>query len=124
MAKAKYFNPKDFVNKVIADSHLGDVDEKTRSVLEDAVQRRLAERITATIINQFNEKEFVLLEKILDDHPELDEIDAISVISSNIPGLQDKLGKAVTDLYEEITYDAGEIQKSMDMRKAAETVKL
>ena len=122
--KVKYFDYREFVNKVLEDCKLGSMPEQVKVELEDAVERRLGERITATIINTFGERELRLLEKVLVDHPELDEVDALTVVSSNIPGLQEKLGKAIQDLYDELTYEASSIQQSMDMRAVAEASKL
>jgi len=122
--KPQYFDPKFFVDKVMRDCDFGKIDDKMRKELEEGIQRRLAERVVATIIDSFNEREFVLLEKVMEDHPELDDIDAIMLISTEIKNLQPRLEKAITDLYEEMTYDAAEIQKSMDMRKVAEESKV
>lgn len=118
--KPQYFDPKVFVDKIMRDCDFGEIDEKTRLALEEGIERRLAERIVATIINGFNAREFSLLEMVMEDHPELDDIDCIMLISKEIPNLQERLEKAIMDLYEEMTYDAREIQRAMDNRAMAE----
>jgi hypothetical protein len=120
--KPQYFDPKFFVDKVMNDVDFGEIDQKTRSALEEGIQRRLAERIVAAIIDGFNEREFVLLENVIENHPELDDIDAIMLISNDIPNLKDRLEKAITDLYDEMVYDATQIQEAMDRRQEAESV--
>ncbi len=118
--KPQYFDPTVFVDKVMRDCDFGDIDDKTRSALEEGIQRRLAERIVASIIDSFNEREFTLLEKVMEDHPELDDIDCIMLISTEVPNLEQRLEKAIMDLYDELTYDARQIQQAMDNRKQAE----
>jgi|GEM_PF-2045945 len=120
--KPQYFDPKVFVDKVMRDCDFGDLDEETRVALEEGIQRRLAERIVASIIDSFNEREFTLLEKVMEDHPELDDIDAVMLISTEIPNLQEKLEKAIMDLYDELVFDAKEIQQAMDARKQSEGI--
>ena len=118
--KPQYFDSKVFVDKVMRDCNFGEIDDKTREALEEGIQRRLAERIVATLIDSFTEREFALLEKVIESHPELDDIDAIMLISNEIPNLQERLEKAIMDLYEEMTYDAKEIQQALDTRAMAE----
>ncbi len=118
--KVQYFNSQAFVDKVLEDCQLGDVSAQERSELEEQVERRLSERITATVINGMTERDMQLYEKVLADHPELDDMDALTVIASNLPDLQMKLLKSIQDLYEELTYDAQQIQMAMDRRVQAE----
>ena len=122
MAK-HYFDPKAFVQKVIQDCKLTNESEVIRQKLEDRIELALSDRITATIVAKFTERELQLLDKMLEDHPELDEFDAISMIAPSIPGMQEELQKAIDDLYEELTHDAAEIDRAMQMRRAAEQAK-
>ncbi len=118
--KVHYFNSKAFVQKVLDDCDLGEVSSSLRGELEEQVERRLAERITAVIVHNFEDKELTLFEKVMQDHPELDDIDAMTIVAAGIPDLQVKLLKGIQDLYEELTYDAREIQKAIDLRAQAE----
>ena len=118
--KVQYFNPQAFVDKVLDDCKLGDVDANVRAELAEQVERRLSERITATIINAMTDKDMRLYEKVLADHPELDDMDALTVVASSLPDVQVKMLKSIQDLYEELTYDAQQIQYSMDRRTQAE----
>lgn len=118
--KVQYFNSQAFVDKVLQDCDLGDVSAQERAELEEQVERRLSERITATVINSMTDRDMNLYEKVLADHPELDDMDALTVIASNLPDLQLKLLKSIQDLYDELTYDARQIQTAMDRRAEAE----
>lgn len=120
MAKKHYFDPKEFVQKVLQDCKLTNEQGEVRQKLEDRIELALSDRITATIVANFDEREFALLEQIMEDHQELDEFDAISMIAPNVPGMQEELQKAIQDLYEELVHDAAEIDRALEMRKAAE----
>lgn len=118
--KAQYFEPKMFVDKVMRDCDFGELDDQTERALRSGIQRRLSERIVASIIDSFTEREIALLEKVIEDHPELDDVDAIMLISTEVPNLHERMEKGIMDLYEELTYDAREIQGAMDRRAQAE----
>lgn len=114
--KPQYFDPKVFVDQVMKDCDFGQLDAQTDSALRSGIQRRLGERIVATVIDSFSEREFALMEKVMEDHPELDDIDALMLISTEVPNLDQQLEKAIRDLYEEMVYDTKKIQEAMDNR--------
>lgn len=118
--KVQYFNSQAFVDKVLEDCDLGDISAQVRAELQEQVERRLSERITATVINSMNDKDMQVYEKVLADHPELDDMDALTVVASNLPDLQLKLLKSIQDLYDELTYDARQVQMALDRRGEAE----
>lgn len=66
------------------------------------IAQTLSDRVTAVVVSSLGPKELFLLQKTLEDHPELDEIDCLSIITSYIPGLDDRILKAVNDLFDEI----------------------
>lgn len=117
--KIQYFDPQLFIDKVMRECDFGHLDKETRESLDEAITIRLAERIVATVIDNFTGDEFVLLEKVMEDHPELDDIDAIMIISSRVPDLQVKLEKAMSDLYKEMVYNVSEIGKAVQHREYA-----
>ena len=90
------------MRQVIEDSQLGEMSGEERDKLERSIARRMEERVTSTIINQFGDEEFDIFNQILDAHPELDEIDAISLVAAKIPGLQERLNEAMETLYNEL----------------------
>lgn len=119
-----YFNAKAFVEKVMEDCDLGDIAPELRSELEEEIERSLGERITATIISAFTERDMDLYDKVKAENPQFDQMEVIALVAADIPGLAEKLLKAIQDLYEELTYDAAKIQQAMDRRKEAENTKL
>lgn len=86
---------------------------EVKEELSNEIAQTLSDRVTATVIASMGDKEIFLLEKTLEDHPELDEIDALSIITSYIPGLDDRIVKAVSDLYDELVENARMIDESL-----------
>lgn len=119
MSHQKDFNPAEFVQKVLKACQFGNIPEKTRLALEKAIERRLAERITATTVTSFGDKEMTILDKIITSKPEIDHFDAVMMAASHIPNIEPKIMKAIQDLYEELTYDAAQIKKSIISAGAA-----
>lgn len=100
--KPVYFNVDGFVNMVLTSTGLDKSDQKTLEQLHVEISQTLSDRITATVIVSLGDKEMDLLERILQDHTELDKIDALSIITPSIPGLNERILKAVNDLFEEL----------------------
>lgn len=113
MTKIQYFNPYDFVDRVIKACNLEDTPTEQKDALGVAIERRLRERLTVTILDNFEKKDLVMLQQLLQDHPELDGVEALSLMALNMPGLQDKLQAAIEELYEELTYDAQRVHEAM-----------
>ena len=106
-------SPAEFIQKVLKACKLGFMSKKTRAGLEEAIERRLAERITATIVSNFGDKELAILDEIVLTQPDLDHLKAIMTASSNIPNLESKIMKAMQNLYDELTYDAVRIKSAL-----------
>ncbi len=110
MTKIQFTTPEVFIKKVIEDSQLGEMPGEERAKLERSIARRMEERVTTTIIDSFGEEEFGVFNEILDDHPELDEIDALSLVAAKIPGLQERLNEAMQKLYDELLEGADQVK--------------
>ena len=110
--KPVYFNAENFVQMLLKETGMDKADPKVIEELSLEISQTLSDRITATVITSLGDKEMFLLEKTLEDHPELDEIDALSIITSYIPGLDDRILKEVSDLYEELVGNV----KDIDLR--------
>lgn len=106
MPKQNYFNPAKFIDDVIKAMNLGTVAAPTMLALRDEIETLLSERIIGTVIGGFGKREMELFEKILEDHPELDEIDAMMVIAPEVPGLKDNLERQINSLFTELTCGA------------------
>ena len=116
--KTVYFNAANFVQMVLKESDLDKSSAEIQEELSLEITQTLSDRITSVIINSLGDKEMFLLKKTLEDHPELDEIDALSMITSYIPGLNERILKEVSDLFEELVSDIKTIdQKSSKSNK-------
>ena len=112
--KPLYFNAENFVQMVLKETGM---DKAAPHIIEELsleIATTLSERITATVISSLGDKEIFLLEKTLEDHPELDEIDALSIITPSVPGLDERILKEVSDLYDELIGTVNLIDKKLD----------
>lgn len=100
--KPQYFNADAFVDALLKDLQMDHADPQTLEDLRTEISLTLAERVNAVVISSLDENDLFLLQKTLEDHPELDEIDCLSIITPNIPGLDARIIKAVDDLYAEL----------------------
>ena len=108
-----YFNTENFIAALLKDLKMDKSDPKVVAELSDEIAITLTDRVTSVIIDSMGEKELFLLYKTKEDHPELDEIDCLSIITAYIPGLEGRILKAVDDLYAEILETAGMIDKRL-----------
>lgn len=111
--KTQYFNPTEFGDRVIQDMNLGEVSPETLEALHEQIEKMLTERILDTVIDAFTKRDLELFEKMLEDHPELDEIDALMVLSTSIDGLKEKLERAINSLYLELVGEAEMVERAM-----------
>jgi len=114
MPKPIYFNPDKFIDDVIAAMNLGEVTAATLLALREEIEALLNERIISTVIGGFSARELSLFEKILEDHPELDEIDALMVIAPEIPGLKETLERSIDSLFFELAYQSRQVEKGLN----------
>lgn len=114
--KPVYFNIENFVQMILKETGMDKTDPKTIEELSVEIAQTLSDRITATVIASLGDKEMFLLEKTLEDHPELDEIDALSIITSYVPGLDDRILKEVSDLYDELIDNVKAIDQKLSKK--------
>lgn len=100
--KPQYFNADAFVDALLKDLRMDRAAPEILDELRTEITLTLAERVNAVVISSLDENDLFLLQKTLEDHPELDEIDCLSIITPNIPGLDARIIKAVDDLYAEM----------------------
>ena len=115
--KPNYFDVEKFVAEVIDAMKLGNVTTPVLMELRSAIETRLSDRIMATIVNAFTDRDMNMFQNALKDHPEIDEIDALMMIAPNIEGLNEKMEKNINSLYSELVYDAEKIDEAMKARK-------
>ncbi len=106
MQKGTYFDSERFVSEAIGAMKLGETNAVTLQALRDEIENLLADRIIGTVIGSMDRKAMQTYKNILEDHPELDEMDALMMLLPAIDGLRDKLERAINSLYNELIYDA------------------
>lgn len=106
-----YFNIDNFVDMILKEVKMDKASPEVLDELRLEIAQTLSDRVTATLIASLGEKELFLMNKTLEDHPELDEIDCLSIITSYVPGLDQKILKAVDDLYVEMVQDVKKIDQ-------------
>lgn len=113
MQKDKYFDSEKFVNDVLQAMKLGETNAVVLIALREEITNLLSERIIGTVIGTMDKKAMQTYNNILEDHPELDEMDALMMLLPAIEGLKEKLERAINSLYEELIYDATRITKTL-----------
>lgn len=108
-----YFDANKFVHVILQDMGMLNAEPEILDQLNGEITALLSERVIATVITKFGDKELFLLENLLKDHPELDEIDAISIIAENLPGLNELILKTVDDLHAELVENAKMVEKKV-----------
>jgi len=106
MKKTLYFNAEKFIDDVIATMELGKAKAVTMQALREEIGLTLSERIVGTVIDGFGTRELTLFETLLEDHPELDEIDALMVLAPGVEGLKEKLERNINSLFFEMVRDS------------------
>lgn len=107
-----YFDSELFIKITLESCNFDLGRAEIKQKLHDMVERRLVECIYSTVIQEMSKQNIHLFHKILEDHPELDEMDALMMIAPNISGLGEKLERAIQSLYREIVLEAKELQES------------
>lgn len=111
-----YFNLQNFIDEVIQEMNFGEMTAPVMLELRNAIEKRLSDRIIITVINSFGDREMKLYERLLVDHEELDDLDVMMMIAPEIPGIREKLERAINSLYHELTYDVDQTRKAMNSK--------
>ena len=116
-SKPVYFNAENFVQMFLQATGMDKAAPEVIEELSFQIAQILSDRVTATVVSSLGDREMELLERILIDHDELDKIDALSIITPSVPGLEQRILKAVSDLYEEMVDNVNLIDKSLAKNK-------
>lgn len=116
-----YFDAEAFMEKVIKEMHLEDAPPGFLDQLKDEIELSLTERIVGTIIDNFRTEDLERFEKMMVDHPDWDEFDAVMVIAPEIPGLKEKLRSAIDVLFRELVRGAEKVEEKYKTVAAGET---
>lgn len=99
-----YFKINQFVDDVIGAIGLNDINSPTIFKIRAEIEKMAADRIIVSFIDQIGIKEAKMLDKLMEDHPEISEIDAFLLMSDDMPGLKLEIEKNINSLYKELTY--------------------
>jgi len=116
--QSMYFNIENFVQMVLQATKMDKASPAMIDQLSLEISQTLSDRVTATVVASLGDKELELLERIMEDHPELDRIDALSIITPTVPGLNERILKEVNDLYEELIDSVKMIEKSLSKQQS------
>ncbi len=97
-----FFNYEEFVNKFLKEAKLNQESEKIKNELREEIIIGLNNRIIDLCVKVLNNDEIEFIRKLLDEHPELDLMDALSEITSKIDNFDQLLVKLIADYYEEL----------------------
>lgn len=97
-----YFDLESYVAKIMQECGMQNSSEETKKALTEEIGITLTDRVNATVVNSLTADDLFLMEKTMEDHPELDRLDVLSIITSYIDGLDEKIVTAVDELYGEI----------------------
>lgn len=117
-----YFDAKGFIDDVMKEMQLDETPAPIRLELREAIFDRLSDRIMSTVLSSFEEKDVVIFENMLQDHPELDELDVVMIVAKQIKGLKERLERQINSLYSELTYDAAKIKEAMNAESVYDSV--
>ena len=117
--KPEYFNVKKFIDSVIEEMKLGETPPDIMERLREMIELRLSRRIMDTVIDAFTPEDMQVYQMILEDHRELDEIDAIMIIAQNKDGMEDLIIRNINSLFEELTYTSSRVEDAMKKQPKA-----
>ncbi len=104
-----YFQADKFADQVIKDMNLLTTDAAYIKELKQEIINLLGERIISVLIDHFGPNEVERFEKLMDDHPEISEMDAMILMAPEIPGLKEDLEKQVDSLHQELLFKSNYI---------------
>ncbi len=102
----KYWDADGFANAVINAAKLNGGKPEEMDMLMQQLKGMLMDRISRKIVDELGNKELFLLHKLKEDHPNLDILDAISLVVPSAPYLKNKLHKTTSDLFTELVHYA------------------
>lgn len=115
--KETTFDVLRFVDSVMEEMKLNDVNAAMRFEIREAIIDSLADRIIATVTSSMSNEDLAVLRKMMDDNPDMDLIEGVYAIVPHIKGLDEKLKRSIDALYDELVYDAKRIEEAMNDAK-------
>lgn len=109
--KTMYFNIENFVNLVLTSTGLDKAEPEIIEQISAEIAETLSNRVSAVVVSSLTEQDLDLLQRISIDHPELSKIDALTMIAPSVPGLNERILKSVSDLYDEMVQDVKTIDE-------------
>lgn len=103
MNKPQYFNLESFIDSIIAELHVDVSDEQVMASLRQSLEDLLRTRLIATVVESLNDRELTLFEQMEQDHPELNDLDALMLTLHDIDGIKERLVDTINQLHDEMT---------------------
>lgn len=111
------FNKDKFISSVIADMEVKSPDDPRVVDLRWEIEGMLAERILSTVIDFMKPEDVKKYEHLLKEDSERTDYEAVMEVAEEMEGIEPALEKAVTELYDELTYGFRKIKEKMVQEK-------
>jgi len=118
MSELRPFNKENFISSVLNDMEIKSPDDPRVVDLRWEIEGMLAERILSTIIDVMKEKDVKKYEQLLKESPERTDYEAVMEVAEDIEGIEPYLKKALSELYDELTYGFKKIKHNLKNAEA------
>ena len=102
MLNYKNFTLKGFIDYVIENADLGNLNEKMRFKIEKEIATAFQNRVVTTMFDLMDEENVKDYKELREKNTKLDAFDALIIMADTIPAIQPALIKNVNDLAQEL----------------------
>lgn len=113
-----YLNIIPYIEEIITSLKVENATQEERDRLHDVIFDRLTIRVMETLFEQLGPREFKLIEKLTQDHPEIDKFDAVMIVAREIKGLDKKLAETIETTTLEMVAEAQAVDEFMKKQEA------
>ena len=105
MAKPIYFQLGTFTDSIIEAIGLKNAGAQVLTGVREEIEKMAADQIMNAFEDTIGIKEAKMMDKLMEDHPEITEIDALLLIADDMPGLKSEIEKKLNSLYKVLAYN-------------------